>query len=69
MDEHQRIQAERNAIEKIRKAYACLNNTSERDVGHARVLCLDAIDSLEIALGIDDESQLLRRWDQRFKNQ
>lgn len=49
-------------------AYTCLQNPNYRDaLGHARVLCLDAVDCLEIAAGIDDESQALRLWDKRFK--
>jgi hypothetical protein len=68
VNEHQRAQFERYAIEKIRMAYTCLQNPNYRDaLGHARVLCLDAVDCLEIAAGIDDESQALRLWDKRFK--
>jgi hypothetical protein len=68
VNEDRRAQFERAAIEKIRMAYTCLQNPNYRDpLGHARVLCLDAVDCLEVALGIDDESQALRLWDKRFK--
>jgi hypothetical protein len=64
-----RAEAERHAIEKILQAYRYLQDPYYRDaLGHARALCLDAVDCLEIAAGIDDESQALRLWDQRFKN-
>jgi hypothetical protein len=56
------------AIEKIKMAYACLQDPNYRDaLGHARALCPDAVDCLEMALGIDDESMALKLWDKRFK--
>jgi hypothetical protein len=68
VNEHRKAQFERYAIEKIRMAYNCFQDPYDRDaLGHARALCLDAVDCLEIALGIDDESQALRLWDKRFK--
>jgi hypothetical protein len=64
-----RAEAERHAIEKIRLAYACFQDPYDRHpLGHARALCLDAVDCLEMALGIDDESLALRLWDKRFKD-
>ena len=68
MNERQRAKAEKHAMQKIMQAYLCLKDPFERNaLGHARALCLDAVDLLEMALGIDDESQALRLWDKRFK--
>ena len=68
MNDRERAEAERHATQKILQAYHCLQDPYYRDaLGHARALCLDAVDLLEMALGIDDESQALRLWDKRFK--
>lgn len=69
MNDRERAEAERWAIEKIRMAYNCLLDPNCRDaLGYARVLCLDAVDCLEMAAGIDDESMALKLWDKRFKD-
>jgi len=69
VNKRQRLKAERDAMRNIMQAYLCLKDPSERNAfGHARALCLDAVDLLEIALGIDDESQALRLWDKRFRD-
>jgi hypothetical protein len=69
MNDRERAQFEGRAIEKIRMAYECFQDPYERHPpGHARALCLDAVDLLEMAMGIDDESMALRVWDKRFKN-
>jgi hypothetical protein len=70
VSERQRAKAEKHALQKIMQAYLYLKDPYYGDaLGHARALCLDAADLLEIALGIDDnESQVPGPWDKRFKN-
>jgi hypothetical protein len=68
VNEHERFQTEKHALQNITRAYLCLKDPYDQDrLGLARALCLDAVDLLEMALGIDDESQVLRLWDKRFE--